>query len=839
MIPELASNAGLLCTPRVLVVENDPTVRADLVRHLTHWDCEAVVAEGVGENLLADAEYKVKACRCHVALVDMRLLNDYDWQDTSGLALVPRLRPTIAIILSAFGDRAAVREALRQKAAFDFVGKEEGPKRLRQALTEAFIEAGLMNAAIEWYPGYSPEDIVQSLRLAEMDRCIDQPEQAINLLYRNDTITEIVLEPASRHYQSATVEPVRGRSVVMIARTRGADGHWRQAEIIKLTHRRHVEREIERYKTYVAPYLSSQRTARIEDKTNAVLLWDIGAIRYTNIATEERKPLRHWFEQTDASTIIEALKDLFNETLGPWYRTASQRTRSRVYDYYVGLFNKLDQRIKDYQPSAAYVTIPGIPHHLSDPVVWAHNRQQLSRFISCWDLYTHGDLHSDNIFVEPGGRTSVLDFERSGPGYALRDFAELEVDIRLRLLPLTLAQLPLAYELDLLLLAPERTDKAPVWKDILNADSQVQSALRKAFDVICALRRIAEQAVHFERMDEYYWALLMETLISVLRNYSAWEDQAAAELARQRALLAATLLSERLANWGKAWPPKQESLSAPGKQAGFPHGFALLIGVGVTHHAGGWSLPVTVQDAASVRDVLIDPALCAYHPNHVRLLHDNTATAAQIRAELDWLAEQSRRYPDTTIIVYFSGHGWQHASGRYALIPSDVQPHDMERSVVWSDEFSDALGRIEAGRLLALIDACHAEGMAALRPDKDVTAELPEGFSKTPPPAPLIESLTRGEGRVVISSSRGTQKSYVRRDGQMSIFTHHLLEALRGAANRPGDTLVLVSNLLNHLSQRVPESARADWQQEQTPWIQQAAEDFPVALLLGGKGLEG
>jgi hypothetical protein len=71
----------------------------------------------------------------------------------------------------------------------------------------------------------------------------------------------------------------------------------------------------------------------------------------------------------------------------------------------------------------------------------------------------------------------------------------------------------------------------------------------------------------------------------------------------------------------------------------------------------------------------------------------------------------------------------------------------------------------------------------------------------------------------------------------MSIYTYHLIEALQGAGNQPGDKTVHVSNLMNHLGKAVPESARQLRQAEQTPFFDTAAEDFAVAVLRGGKGL--
>jgi hypothetical protein len=72
----------------------------------------------------------------------------------------------------------------------------------------------------------------------------------------------------------------------------------------------------------------------------------------------------------------------------------------------------------------------------------------------------------------------------------------------------------------------------------------------------------------------------------------------------------------------------------------------------------------------------------------------------------------------------------------------------------------------------------------------------------------------------------------------MSIFTYHLIEALTGHA-RPaeGAREVLVSDVMSHVHRRVPQSARADWGADQTPDYR-VSGNFPVALLLGGQGLD-
>jgi hypothetical protein len=60
---------------------------------------------------------------------------------------------------------------------------------------------------------------------------------------------------------------------------------------------------------------------------------------------------------------------------------------------------------------------------------------------------------------------------------------------------------------------------------------------------------------------------------------------------------------------------------------------------------------------------------------------------------------------------------------------------------------------------------------------------------------------------------------------------------LDGLTNLPGDTEVKVSNLMNHLSKAVPESALRLHSAEQTPHFDMDAGDFVIAKLRGGKGL--
>lgn len=151
---------------------------------------------------------------------------------------------------------------------------------------------------------------------------------------------------------------------------------------------------------------------------------------------------------------------------------------------------------------------------------------------------------------------------------------------------------------------------------------------------------------------------------------------------------------------------------------------------------------------------------------------------------------------------------------------------------------------------MVILDCCHAAGMdtKGLESLEDkgqfegipAALFLPDGQSVDDSgleSAKSLEPLTQGKGRAVLSSCQAHEQSYMRKDGAMSIFTYHLIEALTGHAQpQGGDAEVLVSDLLSYVHRRVPKTAQADRSREQHP---EGKSDgiFPVALVLGGKGV--
>lgn len=277
----------------------------------------------------------------------------------------------------------------------------------------------------------------------------------------------------------------------------------------------------------------------------------------------------------------------------------------------------------------------------------------------------------------------------------------------------------------------------------------------------------------------------------------------------------------------------------------FDHGYALLIAVNESREPRA-ALPAVIKDVQALQTVLTHPQRCAYPADHVRVIAGADSTRDGIMAGLDWLADKIKADPsgDATAVIYYTGHGHVEDGG-YFLIPYDINLNRIKTSAIRAEDFAADAAALKPRRLLVILDCCHAAGMEVkhlrlpLNPAAIPAAQFmqSEKGASAEEGAKGLEALAQGSGRAVLSSSQKAEKSWVRRDGAMSIFTFHLIEALTGHAQpAEGATEVLVSDVMSHVWRKVPASARADWQAEQNPEYQ-VSGNFPVALLLGGKGL--
>jgi hypothetical protein len=260
--------------------------------------------------------------------------------------------------------------------------------------------------------------------------------------------------------------------------------------------------------------------------------------------------------------------------------------------------------------------------------------------------------------------------------------------------------------------------------------------------------------------------------------------------------------------------------------AGMENARALVIGIANYQHIT--PLPATVlNDAQAVYDLLVDPALCGYRPEHVALLTDGDATQAAIRAALARLAASADA--ETTVFCYVSSHGGRIEDGPYAgeyLLPVDADYASGEavaQTAISGAELTEALRAIPARKLLVVFDCCHAGGIA--QPKVAGAPALKAGFSEN-----YYDQLRAGRGRAILASSRDSEYSWVLPGAPNSLFTQTLVAGMRGGIASE-DGLIRLFDLFEYVQPRVT-ATRAD---QHPVFKAQLEENFPVALYAGGR----
>lgn len=255
----------------------------------------------------------------------------------------------------------------------------------------------------------------------------------------------------------------------------------------------------------------------------------------------------------------------------------------------------------------------------------------------------------------------------------------------------------------------------------------------------------------------------------------------------------------------------------------FTDGYALVIGVG-----GADDLPDTVTDAKGIAGILTDPGRCAYPKKHVKLLTNARTGRDSVLTALDWLADVPK---DSSVVVYYSGHGEQISQGNKNTHYLMTHGYDLDRldeTAISGSVFADKLARIKAERLLLLLDCCHAGGFRGAQAAKAKSSR--KKFKPAALPEEAKKIFKERAGRVLIASSTEGELSYA--GEPYSAFTTALIAALCGEGAAQKDGYVRVMDLALYTREAVVKLT-SDEQHPTTDF--EKADNFVVSYYAGGE----
>lgn len=249
--------------------------------------------------------------------------------------------------------------------------------------------------------------------------------------------------------------------------------------------------------------------------------------------------------------------------------------------------------------------------------------------------------------------------------------------------------------------------------------------------------------------------------------------------------------------------------------------WAVVIGVGQYESEDIPDLDFAPADARAVRDFLQSDAAGPF--DEVLYLENERATGAAMREALFVFLQQADW--DDLVVIYYAGHGAPDPGrpDNLYLLPTDTDLDALAATGFPMWDVKTALRRqIAAERVIVIADACHSAGTAdgGTVGGGDSNA-IAGGFQQLFTPSRRLMMTAADTNEFSLEDARW---------GGHGVFTHFLLDGLRGAGDLDSNGIVTFTELYEHVSG----SVRAATNGRQNPQMD-GLGDIPLSVVQAGQ----
>lgn len=229
--------------------------------------------------------------------------------------------------------------------------------------------------------------------------------------------------------------------------------------------------------------------------------------------------------------------------------------------------------------------------------------------------------------------------------------------------------------------------------------------------------------------------------------------------------------------------------------------------ISINQYQKAQNLKYAVNDAQAFRGYLKD--YVGIPDERIFYLANQDATKTRIESLLGTTIKR-KASKDDTVIIFYAGHGavepdQSNLDGdgfeKY-LLPHDADVEDLYSTSISMNNLRTIFMRIRSDRLIFIADTCYsgASGGRTMMATK-TRANLSDTF---------YDRISKGKGRVIISSCSANEVSKEDDSLQHGIFSYYMLEGLKGRADQDKDGIITISELFSYISRKVPEASAQD-----------------------------
>ncbi|MGK7894700.1 MAG: SUMF1/EgtB/PvdO family nonheme iron enzyme [Xenococcus sp. (in: cyanobacteria)] len=234
--------------------------------------------------------------------------------------------------------------------------------------------------------------------------------------------------------------------------------------------------------------------------------------------------------------------------------------------------------------------------------------------------------------------------------------------------------------------------------------------------------------------------------------------------------------------------------------------WAVIIGISQYKHKP-WNLNYAHCDAQEFHQILLSDIGGSFKKENIRLLIDENATKSNIEdALLDFLQKPDK---DDLVIMFFACHGAPDPNRpeNVFLLPYDTNPAKIAATGIPMRVINDLFeyNTLLSKKVVILADTCHSGSIGGnIGKDIKIRGQDEEYVNE------LINKYLQGlaeskEGLALLTSSEARE---VAREGEKwggghGVFTHYLLEGIKGAADEDKNGIVTVGELFEYVRENV------------------------------------
>lgn len=508
----------------ILFTDNDPDslrARAEFLERAGYAVIRAATP--------VEARRHLEDGRIDLAILDIRLENDKDEKDVSGLTLAREVaRRVPKILLTGFPTIIAAKEALRPQlnglpVAVDFVAKQEGPEALIQAVERALAQYVRINwdltihfAEPQSFHGWVRQIFGHGFPNDQLDGWAQEIEKLVRRMFYEYSDVLLDYIPTGREGEvlawvrpkKSQEEPIEGRS------------------LFKCSTPEAVRAEKESFAKFarMSGVLSGEwvlaMARQVESEHFAATLYSP-----IPLVLEPVEWLAEYFQWHQADEVIRVLEEFFEKVGKTIYAQhcspEGEKTLNALYREQVGLvpehvpeeiFRKALDEIVEYMRLQHFVAVhmqtesETISFRLGggeltcpDPTPYIYRDAGLFA-LPVRRHFSLGNMDGYNILVDRQGKARVTDWAAFGPAPLLSDFIALESKVRFEWIKTTNLEQICDFE--------ERLSAIKPFEEPIDLKGEWPSDLDKSLKVVATLRRLAASILEEADPAEYQFGIL-------------------------------------------------------------------------------------------------------------------------------------------------------------------------------------------------------------------------------------------------------------------------------------------------------------------------------------------